>query len=287
MSMEKYYRFAGVEIAVSAPDEIMYDEDRHLAPFRTDSVTNPHRFTFERVEQLSAPEGDLLTVQGAYVVYGCPGGTTRYINATGGDWQSASMRACHCGNEHAVEVKQSLYPNGITAKTVLNAIMAEHLVVEEGGVVFHCSYIAKDGKAILFTAPSGTGKSTQAELWRALRGAEIINGDRAVIRSTEAGILACGIPFAGSSEYCHNKILPIAAIVYLGQAPQTTIRPLRGYEAFARLWEGCSINLWDKQDVAAVSDLVQRVVEQIPLYHLPCTPDESAVQALENALKGR
>ena len=100
-------------------------------------------------------------------------------------------------------------------------------------------------------------------------------------------MLACGIPFAGSSEYCNNETLPIAAIVYLGQAPQTTIRPLRGYEAFARLWEGYSINLWDKQDVAAVSDLVQRVVEQIPLYHLPCTPDESAVQVLENALKGR
>ena len=118
MSMEKYYRFAGVELAVSAPAELMYDEDRHLAPFRTDSVTNPHRFTFQRVEQLSAPEGDLLTVQGAYVVYSCPGGTIRYINAIGGDWQSASLRARHCGHDHAVEVKESVYPGGITAKTV-------------------------------------------------------------------------------------------------------------------------------------------------------------------------
>ena len=48
--MEKYYRFAGVELSVSAPDEIMYEEDRHLAPFRTDCVTKPHRFTFQRVE---------------------------------------------------------------------------------------------------------------------------------------------------------------------------------------------------------------------------------------------
>ena len=157
MSMEKYYRFAGVEIAVSAPDEIMYEEDRHLASFRVNEVTNPHRFSFSRVEQLSSPEGEEVTVQPAFTVYRCAGGTTRYINATGGDWQSASMRAQHCGREHAVEVKQSLYPDGITAKTVLNAIMAEHLVVEEGGVVFHCSYIAKDGRAILFTAPSGTG----------------------------------------------------------------------------------------------------------------------------------
>lgn len=286
MSMEKYYRFAGVEIAVSAPSELMYEEDRHLAPFRVDSVTNPHRFTFTRVEQLSPPEGEEVTVQGDYVVYGCPGGTIRYINAVGGDWQSATIRARHCGHDHAVEVKESVYPGGITAKTVLNAAMAEHLVLQQGGVVFHCSYIAHQGRAILFTAPSGTGKSTQAELWRELRSAGIINGDRAVIRSTDRGILACGIPFAGSSEYCHNETLPVAAIVYLAQAPRTTIRPLRGYEAFARVWEGCSVNTWDKEDMSRASDLVQQVVEQIPVYYLPCTPDESAVQAVEEVLKG-
>lgn len=286
MSMEKYYRFAGVELAVSAPDELMYDEDRHLAPFRVDSVTNPHRFTFNRVERLSPPEGELVTVQGDYVVYGCPGGTTRYINAVGGDWQSASLRARHCGHDHAVEVKESVYPGGITAKTVLNAAMAEHLVLQQGGVVFHCSYVSYNGRAILFTAPSGTGKSTQAELWRELRSAGIINGDRAVIRSTEAGIAACGIPFAGSSEYCHNETLPIIAIVYLAQAPQTTIRPLGGYEAFRCIWEGCSINTWDKGDITRAADLVQQIVEEIPVYYLPCTPDESAVQAVEEVLKG-
>ena len=286
MSMEKYYRFAGVELAVSAPDELMYHEDRHLEPFRVDSVTEPHRFTFTRVEQLSAPEGDLVTAQGDYAVYGCPGGTIRYINAMQGDWQSGSLRARHCGYDHAVEVKAKVYPGGITAKTVLNAAMAEHLVLEQGGVVFHCSYVSHNGRAIIFTAPSGTGKSTQADLWHDLRGADIVNGDRAVLRCTEAGIVACGIPFAGSSEYCNNETLSVAAIVYLGQAPQTTIRPLRGYEAFARIWEGCSINTWDRGDMTLASALVQKIVEEIPVYHLPCTPDESAVQAVEKVLKG-
>ena len=286
MSMEKYYRFAGVELAVSAPEELMYHEDRTLSPFRVDSVRDPHRFTFTRVAELSAPEGELVTAQSAYAVYGCPGGTVRYVNAIGGDWHSASLRARHCGRDHTVEVKASVYPGGITAKTVLNAAMAEHLVLEQGGVVFHCSYVSHNGRAILFTAPSGTGKSTQADLWHDLRSGEIINGDRAVLRCTEGGIVACGIPFAGSSEYCRNVTLSAAAIVYLGQAPRTTIRPLRGYEAFARVWEGCSINTWARGDMTLASALVQKIVEEIPVYHLPCTPDESAVQAVENVLKG-
>ena len=283
--MEKYYAFAGVELSVRTAPELMYEEDRLLAPFRVQKVKEPHRFTFTRVPQFSAPEGELQAVQDSMAVYTHAGGSVRYIN-TSGEWQKATERAHHCGRDHSVEVRADVYPGGITAKTVLNTIMAEHLVLERDGVVFHCAYIAHQGKAILFTAPSGTGKSTQADLWHDLRGAEIINGDRAVIRCSEAGVMACGIPFAGSSSYCRNETLPLAAIVYLAQAPRTTIRPMTGYEAFARIWEGCSINTWDKADMTRASELVQRIAEEVPVYYLPCTPDESAVQAVENVLKG-
>ena len=97
--------------------------------------------------------------------------------------------------------------------------------------------------------------------------------------------MAEGIPFAGSSTYCKNRSLPIEAIVHLGQAPVTTIRRMRGYESFCRIWEGVSVNTWDKEDVELVSDVVQKVAEQIPVFHMPCTPDESAVIVLEQELR--
>ena len=99
-------------------------------------------------------------------------------------------------------------------------------------------------------------------------------------------LFARGIPFSGSSTYCKNKTLPLAAIVYLGQAPVTTISRMKGYQAFARVWEGVSANTWDKDDMEKISAIVEKVADNIPVYYMPCTPDESAVIALEKTMKG-
>ncbi|MBO5070132.1 MAG: hypothetical protein J6C37_07200 [Roseburia sp.] len=284
--MEKYYCFAGVEISVHVDQDWMYDNDRTLAPFRVQQVTAPQHFYFTIVDAPTPPKGQCIAVMDNFLVYAQGDVLVRYTGAQNGDWKTAYMRTEHLGMEHLVELKSSVYVAGMSAKTVLNAIEAEHLIARSGGFVFHSSYIRLGDRAVLFTAPSGTGKSTQAELWRTLRNAEIINGDRSVVRIAECIPVADGLPYAGSSQICKKKTLPLAAIVYLKQAPQTTIRRLCGAEAFRRVWEGCSINIWDKEDIMLVSDTVQRVVMTVPVYELACTPDESAIIALEGVLMG-
>ena len=283
--MEKYYSFAGIEIAVHIPQKWMYTDDRTLEPFRVDATHAPHHFYFELVDALTPPEGEPGITLPDYVVYELPGAQVRYIGSVQDGWKSTHLRAEHRGREHRIQLLTSRYRSGITAKTVLHTIQAEHLVAQAGGFLFHAAYIEWQGKAILFTAPSGTGKSTQAELWRQYRGAEVINGDRAAIRVTESGITVSGVPFAGSSRICKNRTLPLAAVVYLGQAPETSIRKLQGSEAFRRIWEGISVNTWDNEDVALVSEAARNVALAVPVWYLSCTPDESAVIALERALR--
>ena len=278
--MKRYYRFAGLEFQVEMPESCAYEDERTLAHFRADSVVDPHRFYFEQVEILEAPSGDCYMEQPNFSLYGQPSGHCRYIGG-----KVPYIRAEHSGKNHWVQVKRNAYTNQIATKIVLESMEIEHLIARNHGFIFHCSYIDHDGKAILFTAPSGTGKSTQADLWAKYRGTEIINGDRAAIRLAEGQLLAEGIPFAGSSQYCRNRSLPIEAIIYLGQAPVTTIRKLRGYEAFSKIWEGVSVNTWDRKDMELVSGVVQKVAEQIPIYHMPCTPDENAVIVLEETLR--
>ena len=283
--MERQYRFAGVEYAVLAQPDEMFDQERTLAPFRVQSTVNPHVLYLEKVDQLPPPEGKQIAREPAFLVYSDGLTRIRYTGAIGDGWQGAYMCARHEGMEHRVFVRKDLFPGRIGVKTVLEAMEAEHQIARAGGFVFHCSYIAWEGRGILFTAPSGTGKSTQASLWNRFRGAEIINGDRAAVRITADGILAEGIPFSGSSTFCENRSLPLAAIVYLAQAPVTSICQLRGYAAFARIWEGCSINIWDREDMDCVSEAVRNVAQSVPVFYMPCRPDESAVYALENALK--
>lgn len=285
--MERHYRFAGVEICVSMPEELFYTNEYHLAPFAVDKTGDPIRFSLEKKEKLDSPAGDLVVKKPGFQIYSDGTRQIRYIGSMEQSWENAYIRVEGDGKEHCVQVSSGEISGRIGMKTVLNAIGGVHLIARAGGFAFHCSYIEHNGKAILFTAPSETGKSTQAELWKELRGAEIINGDRAAIRIIDGIATAEGIPFAGSSRYCENRSLPIEAIVYLGQAPRTTIRRMRGYEAFARIWEGVSINTWDKTDMELVSKAVKQLAEKVPVYHMPCTPDESAIIALENALNNR
>lgn len=278
--MEKYYRFAGVELAVTPPSGQDYEDDGTLAPFRVASVTEPHRFSFHMTGQLMPPAGPLLAQLPDGVVYRTPQGQQRYVNAAGGNWENAAMCCLHQGKTHTVQLRQDRFPRGMTAKTLLNACAAEHLLAREGGFVLHCALIEFGGKAIAFTAPSGTGKSTQAALWAQHQNARILNGDRACLRLEKGQALAEGIPFSGSSRICENQSLPLEAIVYLTQAPKNLCTRLTGANAFSRVWEGISVNTWDRADVEAVSHTLEQLLATTAVYRLDCTPEEAAVTTL-------
>lgn len=282
--MKKQYEFAGVGVEVSIPDQWMYDNERVLEAFQTEALIQPHQFHMEIVERLAAPIGEPLAEMPGYRVFGDGEMQERYIGSVEQGWHNAYIRAVHCGCDHHVQVRAKECGNHIGIKTVLNALAAEHLVLEADGVILHASFIEHNDLAILFTAPSETGKSTQAQLWADLRGADIINGDRAVIRLIDGKAFACGIPFAGSSKHCKNATLPLAAIVYLGQAKETTIGTFDFKTAFRKVWEGCTVNTWNPDDLNKAIDIVQNITLQVPVYHLQCTPDESAILALESEL---
>ena len=283
--MTRYYHFAGVSVAISMPRNLFYENENRLEPFRTDETETDWTLTFECVEHLSPPRGNLVHEENGLYYWAEPDNCIHYIRASRNEWDKAPIRVEYYRNAADVQIRKECIWNRIPAKTVLESMAAEHMIARNHGFLLHCSFVERAGKAILFTAPSGTGKSTQAELWKQHRGAEIINGDRAAVRLENEVLLAEGIPFAGSSEYCENRSLPIAAIVYLGQANHTSIRKLQGYEAFAKIWEGISVNTWDKTDMELVSAVAQKATEKIPVFCLSCTPDESAVIALEEALR--
>ena len=288
--MEKrMYCFAGVEIEITMPEERFYTNEYRLAPFRVNQVENPYRMNFRWVDELSEPQGKLVSRISIADIYENGGEQIQYMTKGYTDWRKAFVRISRKEKHLEIEVKKRYVQERITLKRVLECMGVEQLVVDAGGFVLHSSYIDIGGQAILFTASSGTGKSTQADLWNELRGSEIINGDRTAVRkvATESGdvILAEGIPFAGSSQYCLKRSLPIQAIVFLEQAPVTTIRRLRGHQAFSAIWKGCTVNTWNREEMEKFSETVLHVAEKVPVFHLACTPDESAIVALEKALK--
>lgn len=278
--MEYCYKFAGIRLRVCGSEEVLYSDHGVLAPFLAESKGEGHRLSFEFTDHIPSPEGDRIYEDGSVQVYRNQDTILRCAGSPG----STHMRIERAGNSSYITCLRKVYPNGITPKTVLNSAEAEHFIVQGGGFVLHASLISIGQKAVLFTAPSGTGKSTQADLWCRYRDAELINGDRAAITVENGEIFAHGIPYSGSSGVGKRAKLPIAAIVYLGQAPSNRLEELKGFAAFRKIWEGCSVNVWDKDDVGKASEAVLATVSAVPVFYLNCRPDLEAVQLLEKEL---
>ncbi|MCQ2448901.1 MAG: hypothetical protein MJ132_01745 [Clostridia bacterium] len=158
-------------------------------------------------------------------------------------------------------------------------------LLSAASVVLHSSYIVHNGKAVLFTAPSGTGKSTQAALWEKLRGATVVNGDRALIQKTADGFTANGIFYSGSSGICRNITAPLGAIVVLGRG-NAEIRRLGGLETVKAVLPQCGYDTEKTQDIENVTQLLSELSAQVPVYFLAATMDERSVVAVERAEKG-
>jgi hypothetical protein len=277
---QRFYRISGITYCVCCPADYMYDADRQLSPFRIEPAPWDHRITFFVADTLPLPQEAPIWQQSGQLYYRLQDGLVVYTGV-----QDPYMRAQFQGNETLVQVRRSGVPGRITIKLVLSAMFFPNLLISDGGFMLHASYIRHGDRAILFTAPSGTGKSTQADLWASLRGAELLNGDRCAVMTGPDGVHAHGVPFCGSSGVSKNVSLPLAAIVYLSQAPTTTITRLKGLQAFRSVWEGVSVDLWNRKDTTACTDLVLEVASQVPVFHLACTPDESAVIAVERAIQ--
>ena len=177
------------------------------------------------------------------------------------------------------------FQSTLSAWQMLQALELFHLLLLEGGAVLHASYILVRGRAILFSGPSGVGKSTQANLWAQYRSAEVINGDRVLLRRGPDGSMwAHGICYSGTSGICRNQSAPLAAIVLLAQSKETVIQRLSGLAAFKLLLPRVSYHTWAAEEAKNVTDILSALLSEKPAFHLACRPDESAVESLEKYL---
>lgn len=271
---------AGFVWRIDAPVHLKID--RRFQPFLTDAPHDDCSISFE----ISRPEGLRGTVVHAE--------NPRVLRLADGyciERRLLAPEPCTClvsRDADPLHQQGYLYPELIRFfrdfDNLLDAANLEHMLTALGAVSLHSSFITHNGQAILFSAPSGTGKSTQAALWEQYAHAEQINGDRSVIRCVDGVWTAFGFPFAGSSGIYKNKSAPIRAIVVLRQTPENTIERLAAPEAFRLLYSETAIQRWNTQGHAAAVDLLIRLSAAVPVYRLCCTPDARAVDLLQTTL---
>lgn len=150
--------------------------------------------------------------------------------------------------------------------------------------ILHACAIDTMYGGILFSGKSGAGKSTQGELWHRYEGANVVNGDRTIIKKEGNMWYGYGSPYAGSSRYHKNMRTPIRAVVMLKQGHSNTIRRLRLEEVFRNIYTGLTISTWNPKCVETACDLAIELGVEIPVYEMECTPDKRAVELLKQTL---
>lgn len=169
---------------------------------------------------------------------------------------------------------------------IFKIIGIENICYKKNTFILHASYIKYNDYAILFSAPSGIGKSTQAKLWQEYENAEIINGDRVAINKNRGEWNAFGLPYAGSSQIYKNITTPIKAVIILKQAKSNSIGKLDLKEAFKYIYSETSIYQWNYDFVKIVTDLIYKFVTEVPVYIMQCLPDCGSVELLKMKLEG-
>lgn len=154
-------------------------------------------------------------------------------------------------------------------------------------ILFHGSAVAVDGEAYLFTAKSGTGKSTHTRLWREMLGdrAVMVNDDKPLIRVNAAGAIVYGTPWDGKHHLSKNMAVPLKAICLLERAEQNAIRSATVREAYPMLLRQ-TFRPRSPEAMTKTLALIDRLAAGVKLYRLGCNMDPEAARVAYNAMKG-
>lgn len=144
--------------------------------------------------------------------------------------------------------------------------------------LMHGTVVAWKEQGFLFTAPSGTGKSTHASLWKKYLGEDvrIINGDKPILKVAENGILAYGTPWAGKECWEENTCVKLKGICFLYRGQINQIQKVTAGEALPLLMRQI-YHPMDAETAGKTLELLDRVMREVPLYVLQCDVSEEAV----------
>ena len=187
--------------------------------------------------------------------------------------------------DKAEERAIQFYPDDYLETLAVYRKIAEKMP-EYDTVLFHGSAIAVEGQAYLFTAASGTGKSTHARLWRKLLGdrAVMVNDDKPLIHISNSGAIIYGTPWDGKHHLSSNIAVPLKSICILERAEENAIRPVTSKEVLPMLIQQ-TYRPADSMSLAKSLTLIERLGRDVKLYRLGCNMDISAASLSYEMMK--
>lgn len=189
-------------------------------------------------------------------------------------------------NEQGLSTEQ--FPPAYLESLALFRKLCNYCLENADGIIFHSSAIAVDGEAYLFTAPSGTGKSTHARLWRELLGdrAVMVNDDKPIVRLVDGEFYVYGTPWNGKHRLGTNCKMKIKAICAIGQAKENSIRPANTGEMLMVILNQ-TIRPKELNNMDKLLSLIEGLLTKVDIYRLGCNISREAAELSYKTMSGR
>lgn len=282
--MKYIYKLCGLKVCIDIPFKVILTEESVDFCEKNDGKDIDLLFQYISVENIEIEEKEgtwendsfYIKKEKGHIVYHCPvKGMAPYCAVR---WDRENPGRVDCFYKKGVEHRIRY------TKNLVDLMGLEQLLLLHDGFILHASFVAWRGRGVLFSAPSGTGKSTQASLWEEHMGSTTINGDRAGIRQWDDVWFAHGLPYAGTSGIYKNESVPVEAIIFLEQGAENRICKMTIKDAFKKLLPECSARRWETDFMDHLMMLLLKMIQSVPVYHLQCLPDRQAVELVKNTV---
>lgn len=162
-------------------------------------------------------------------------------------------------------------------------------LLSKNTILMHGSAVAVDDEAYIFTAESGTGKSTHARLWRENLDKRVImvNDDKPFLRVEEDRIVVCGSPWNGKHGLGENIEVPLRAICVLEQAKENHIERIDFTDAIPVLMQQIYIPTQEAYTAEKALELADRIYSGVDLFRLGANMEPEAAKLSYGTMSGR
>ena len=173
----------------------------------------------------------------------------------------------------------------LTEGAIIYTKICRDMLARHDGFFFHSSSLCIGGEGVLFTARSGTGKSTHTRLWRERFGDRVrmINDDKPLIRLIDGTFCVCGTPWMGKSDIGQNLIVPVKAVVVLTRGVDNKAEAVRPALVFRELLEATLLPR-ERDNMEKLLELYDGLFRQAKLIRLSCDISQAAVDAAYRAI---
>ncbi len=156
-----------------------------------------------------------------------------------------------------------------------------YLNINKMGIILHSACIALEGKGILFSGVSGSGKSTISEIWQKDKEAAILTDERVIIRERGGDLWAFGTPWHGTAEVHKNTGAPIEKIFFIKHGEKNRAVPISKAEAANRLMVRCFPTFWNQNGMQYVLNFCTQIATEIKCYDLEFVNNLSVIECIK------